>query len=117
LLLLAKRENELIENVKNNKTELQALGNELKVKSKERDELYDEINSIKSDISIFSPTLDFINLGFFEEPVYLFETSDRFKEEIKSIRDKQKKIIKDKKAILIPDNVAITTNNTYAKKY
>ncbi len=116
LIDLEKKENTLHEKIEKYRQSISELKSDIDQKTTQREELSEEITSIKSDISIFSPTLDLINIGFFEEPEYLFETSDRFKEEIKNIREKQKEIIKNKKAIYIPDEVAITSNSTYAKK-
>ena len=91
------------------------LSDEIEQMKINRDELNEEILSIKEDISIFEPKLSLINLGFFEEPQYLYETSDRFKEEIKIIREKQKEMIKEKKCVEIPDSIAITSDAQYAK--
>ncbi|MEN8264094.1 MAG: DUF4041 domain-containing protein, partial [Nitrospirota bacterium] len=116
LIDLEKQENDLRKRVEGYQNSISELTNDIDQKTAQRDELSSEIANIKNDISIFSPTLDLINIGFFEEPDYLFETSDRFKEEIKTVREKQKEIIKNKKAIYIPEEVAVTSNSTYAKK-
>jgi hypothetical protein len=75
-----------------------------------------ELLSMKKQISIYQPVLDLANVGFFEEPDYLYETSERFKAEIKSIRDKQKGLIKNNEAIKFPDKIAMTDDSTYVKK-
>ena len=93
LLGLEKQEKELNERVEKGKSILGKLIEEIKSKAGERDRLKSEIFGIKKEVSIYSPSLDLINVGFFEEPEYLFETSDRFKEEIKIVREKQKDII------------------------
>ncbi len=84
--------------------------------TKENEELADELESVKRDLSIFMPQMDLVNLGFFEEPDHLFDTSERFKEEIKTIRDQQKEMIKNSLAIILPDSIAITDNNQLAQK-
>jgi len=116
LLDLEDREVELKQSVESKQEDLTQLLHKIEEKANERNLLDNELLGIKNDISIFSPTLDLINVGYFEEPDYLFETSDRFKEEIKIIREKQKEMIKDKQTLTIPDSVAVTSNSTYAKK-
>lgn len=116
LLELEKQETELKQSIENKQSDLMKLEQETEEKANERNELDSELINIKNDISIFFPTLDLINVGFFEEPDYLFETSDRFKEEIKIVRELQKEMIKAKQAITIPDSVAVTSNSAYAKK-
>ena len=116
LLGLEKREAELANSVKEKESSLEKLRNKHKEKASEHDHLEQKILDIKNDISIFEPSLDLINVGYFEEPEYLFETSDRFKEEIKIIREKQKALIKEKQALEMPEAVAVTSNSTYARK-
>lgn len=116
LLDLEGRESELKQSVESKQSDLTTLLQKIKDKANEHDTLKNELLSIKNDISIFSPTLDLINVGYFEEPDYLFETSDRFKEEVKIVREKQKKLITEKQALQIPESIALTSNSKYAKK-
>ena len=95
LIELEKREIEIKHNLEINQDELKNLSQQVENKSIEADNLNSDLESIKKDISIFEPKLNIINIGYFEEPEYLFETSDRFKEEIKIIREKQKSMIKE----------------------
>lgn len=82
----------------------------------EQEELSNIILDLKTDLSIYQPIYDFANVGFFEEPEYLFDTSDRFKEEIKAIREEQKYLIRDNNAISIPNSIAMTDNKVYVKR-
>ncbi|MCF7911450.1 MAG: DUF4041 domain-containing protein [Candidatus Cloacimonetes bacterium] len=116
LLELEKNENTIKANVEESKQRLDELTKEIEILESSKTELSDNLISIKHDVSIFEPLLDLINVGFVDEPEYLFDTSERFKEEIKIIRENQKTLISEKKAIIIPDQIALTSNNTYAKK-
>ena len=116
LLNLDKHRIELKNNIENKKILYMKLTQAIKDKISKKDELDGSLQNLQNDISIYSPTLDLINVGYFEEPDYLYETSDRFKEEIKIIREKQKILIKENQAILIPDTIALTSNSTYTKK-
>lgn len=59
---------------------------------------------------------EFSNVGHFETPSYLFETSKRYFDEIKVIREKQKDLITNKKAIQYPNDVEITNSEALDKK-
>jgi hypothetical protein len=76
----------------------------------------DSLNSIKNQLSIFLPIFDLANVGFFEEPEYLFETSDRYKIEIQMVREFQKEMIKNNEAVNVPNSLAMTDNKAYTKK-
>jgi len=94
LIELEKNKNQL----KNTEVKLKKVVNKIEhtisTLKREQEELTNIILDLKTDLSIYQPIYDLVNVGFFEEPEYLFETSDRFKEEIKSVREKQKEIIK-----------------------
>lgn len=116
-----------LSDLENNEQQLRESFNALTTKSKKlvdeinamkvkKDELSAQLHGIKEDISIFEPKASLINLGYFEEPQYLFETSDRFKEEIKQIREEQKKMIRGKTCVEIPESIAITSDSKYAAK-
>jgi len=49
-------------------------------------------------------------------PNYLYETSVRYAEEIRDIRQKQKDVIKDKTAITFPEATLISNDKTFNKK-
>lgn len=116
LISLETKGDELKEIVDKYKEQISKLISEIDSLKNEKEDLYDEIGAIKKDIDLFSPIYELTNIGFFEEPQYLYETSERFKEEIKMIRDKQKELIQQKKAIIIPEEIAIISDNTLAKK-
>lgn len=116
LLELEKNEEELRKEFEITKAQLIQINEKIKNLAEQESEITDNISSIKEDISIYQPVHDLMSIGFFDEPDYLFETSERFKEEIKSIREKQKLLIKEGKAIFIPDTIALTSNTSYVKK-
>jgi Domain of unknown function (DUF4041)/Meiotically up-regulated gene 113 len=116
LLDLESNEQQLRSDVNILTDQSQKITDEINKLKAEKDELSEKLIGVKSDISIFEPTISLINVGFFEEPKYLFETSDRFKEEIKQVREEQKKMIKEKTCVEIPENIAITSDSKYAAK-
>jgi hypothetical protein len=116
LIELEDNEHKLINSVKDSNIRLEIIQAEFDRLEDENSELSDHISSIKKDISIYQPVADFLSVGFVEEPTYLFETSERFKEEIKFVREQQKDYIRHKEAIVIPDSIALTSNKTYINK-
>ena len=116
LLELEQNESNLRKQLEVVTLELEQANEKIASLTEEAAEISDNIVSMKEDISIYQPVHGFMGVGFFEEPEYLFETSERFKEEIKTIRNQQKAMIKEGNAISIPENIALTSNSAYAKK-
>ncbi len=68
------------------------------------------------DIDLYSRLDEYTAHGHFEMPQYLYETSTRYAEEIKDIRQQQKDMIKDKTAITFPDTTVISNDKSFNKK-
>ena len=66
-----------------------------------------ELHKLKSEIDLYTRIAEFIDFGIFEEPKYLYETSERYNAEIKLIRDQQKQMIVDKKAVELPRDIQV----------
>lgn len=109
LIDLEKKEDSLKESV-------QVLAKEVDEICLEKERGLKELLAVKTDISIYKETFDFQELGYFEEPDYLYETSDRFKEEIKIIREEQKDMIKEGDAIYIPNEIALINSEKHTQK-
>ncbi len=116
LLELEEQESQLRESIDQLNDSNDKLSQEIGLKTQTTERLTQDIKDIKKEISLYTPVQDYIDVGFFEEPEYLFETSERFKAEIKIIRDQQKEMIADKSAVNIPDQIAAVSNNSLAKK-
>lgn len=74
------------------------------------------LQSILGRIDLYSRVDDFVAYGHFETPDYLYETSERFAAEIKSLRDKQKSMIKDGSAFTQEGAVSLTGDARIDKK-
>ncbi len=98
--------------LKHLESEREELEKSLKIKLR----LEEELKTIKESIDIYSPQYDLINQGFFEEPDYLYETSERFKIEIKELRNQQKRMIQAKEAVTIPDEIVLIQDAIQAKR-
>jgi len=116
LLKLEESEKETRDNLEKSKSRLSEINSEIVTLSNQESEISENITAMKEDISIYQPIHDLIDIGFFEEPEYLFDTGERFKEEIKILRELQKSLIKEGNAIFIPEAIALSSNKSYVKK-
>ena len=63
-----------------------------------------QLHELMGRLDLYSRIADFCQAGHFEEPAYLWQTSERYAAEIKLLRDKQRELIKSGKAITYPEN-------------
>lgn len=96
-----------------NKTLLEETIKEMEL---QKEELLGELQQVKIDLSLYMPVMDLVNLGHLPEPEFLFANSERFKEEIKIVRQKQVELIKSGQAIVLPDQVHLIVDDSYSKK-
>ncbi|HHX8468050.1 TPA: DUF4041 domain-containing protein [Vibrio diabolicus] len=75
-----------------------------------------DLEELMSDIDLYSRLDEYTAHGHFEMPQYLYETSTRYAEEIKDIRQQQKDMIKDKTAITFPETTVISNDKSFNKK-
>ncbi|MTI12176.1 DUF4041 domain-containing protein [Sansalvadorimonas verongulae] len=74
------------------------------------------LDALLADLDLYSRIDGLTSHGHFERPEYLYETSERFAEEIKQIRQEQKELIKVKEAVTYPEDIVISENKSYNKK-
>lgn len=67
-------------------------------------------------IDLYSRIDGFTNVGHFDEPNYLYETSLRYSNEIKDVRESQRGLIKQKKAVTYPDDLILCSDKNLNKK-
>ncbi len=67
-------------------------------------------------LDLYSRIDEFVDQGMFDMPTYLYETSARFSEEIKRLREKQKVLIQENEAIQFPNNVQISGVESHDRK-
>lgn len=75
-----------------------------------------DLNEIMGGIDLYSRLDEYTAHGHFEMPQYLYETSTRYAEEIKDIRQQQKDMIKAKTAITFPETTVISNDKPFNKK-
>lgn len=110
------REEVLKESVSSSLTKLEELTNEFENTKKSLVNKKKEQNELIKKLDIYSDIDEYISVGFFEQPEYLYETSDRFAEEIKEIRNQQKEMIKAKTAITCPEDITISPLTSHSNK-
>ncbi len=89
---------------------------DIKIKSEEARTKSIELQELIGQLDLYSRIDDFVTNGFFDMPEYLHETSVRFSEEIKRIREKQKELIKIKDAVSYPSTTVISLDKAFNKK-
>jgi hypothetical protein len=75
-----------------------------------------DLQEVMSKIDLYSRVDEFVEYGHFENPDYLYETSERFAAEIKLMRDRQKELIKDSSAFVQEGEVSLTGDKKIDKK-
>ena len=105
-------ENQLEESSK----QLEDISTDIEAKEDRLDSLDEQLHQIMSKVDLYSRLDEFVEHGLFEEPEYLFETSARFAEEIKRVREKQRELVKNKEAIIFPNSVTISSDKSQNKK-
>ncbi len=75
-----------------------------------------DLEELMGDIDLYSRLDEYTTHGHFETPQYLYETSARYAEEIKDIRQQQKDMIKGKTAITFPETKVISNDKSFNKK-
>ncbi|WP_261903954.1 DUF4041 domain-containing protein [Vibrio fortis] len=75
-----------------------------------------DLEELMGDIDLYSRLDEYTAHGHFEMPKYLYETSTRYAEEIKDIRQQQKDMIKNKTAITFPETTVISNDKSFNKK-
>lgn len=116
LQLLKQNETLLEKNVKDKTEELTELllkVEETKAILKTRDT---DLEELMGKLDLYSRLDEYTSCGHFDIPDYLYETSVRYAEEIKDVRQQQKDMIKDKIAVTYPDSTVISNNKAYNKK-
>ena len=116
LLDLESKESLLKSNVNKLKIQINSMEENIKSKTEEEKELNTHLHKLKDDVALYSPTVEMIDLGHYEEPKYLYHTSERFKKEVSIIRDKLKTLISNKKAVNAPETIAIIEDVSSSKK-
>lgn len=104
---LKKNANQLSTDVDKNRSIIETLTREIAELAERKDTGSQKLNDLMGKLDLYSRINEYTENGLFEEPDYLYETSQRFAEEIKRIRVGQKELIKKKTAIFYPPDSVV----------
>lgn len=116
VIALKGKEKELLGLIKSHETEIEAAAKKVSELNLNAENLDNEVQDLMSYLDLYSQIEEFTNVGHYEEPKYLFETSLRFAEQIKDARQQQKDMIKNKIAITFPEETVISSDKAFNKK-
>ncbi|MBB1271233.1 DUF4041 domain-containing protein [Psychromonas sp. SR45-3] len=116
VIALKGKEKELLGAIKSQETEIEVATKKVYELNINAENLDNEVQGLMSYLDLYSQIDEFTSVGHYEEPEYLFETSLRFAEQIKDIRQQQKDMIKDKIAITFPEDTVISSDKAFNKK-
>lgn len=66
-----------------------------------------QVQELMARLDLYSRIADFCQAGHFVEPVYLWQTSERYAAEIRLLREKQREFIKCGRAITYPEDAPV----------
>ena len=74
------------------------------------------LHELMTKLDLYTQIEGFVDHGHFEMPEYLYETSERFAEEIKLVRENQRRMISDKSAVHFPAMTTVSDDPSTNKK-
>lgn len=74
------------------------------------------LHELMTKLDLYTRIEGFVDHGHFEIPEYLYETSERFVEEIKLVRESQRRMILDKSAVHYPVTTTVSDDPSTNKK-
>lgn len=74
------------------------------------------LHDLMTKLDLYTQIEGFVDHGHFEVPEYLYETSERFAEEIKIVRESQRRMISEKSAVQYPDATTVSDDPATNKR-
>jgi predicted RNase H-like nuclease (RuvC/YqgF family) len=116
LQALKSEEAKLTKEVEERSNELASLSNGIAAKSDELLAVNQAVVEARGTLDLYTRIEDFVAVGHFELPEYLHDTSERFSEEIKQVREQQKELIKSGGAVIVSESFAIFPDAAFNKR-
>ena len=102
----------LYETLQTENTQLRSQNDNLRIQVENPAEAVKEkqktLYELMKNIDIYSRINEFVDVGHYENPNYLYDTSEKYKSAINIVREKQKIYIRDKRAIQFPEELNLT---------
>lgn len=105
-----------LQELEKNASHLEEKERKLKISVESLNEQQSKLNDIVSKIDLYTRIDEFTSVGHFETPDYLYETSKRYADEIKDVREKQKELIGSKNAVTYPEEINLCKDSSLNKK-
>lgn len=109
------RENELETSIESKMQNISSLKSEITQLDQYRDAQKALLHKLMTKIDLYTQIEEYVDHGSFEVPDYLYETSDRFSEEIKMVRECQRNMIKNKTVITYSKITTISDDQSINK--
>lgn len=116
LQALRGREQELEEAVRLQMEKAASLENAIQQLETKRSNKKALLHELIIKLDLYTRVEGFVDHGHFEMPEYLYETSKRFAEEIKLVRENQRNMISEKAAVRYPETTTISDDPSVNKK-
>lgn len=116
LQALRGREHELETSIESLLKESESIRATIEQREGQRKETKSLLHELMTKLDLYTQIEGFVDHGHYEMPEYLYETSERFAEEIKVVRKNQREMISDKSAIQFPDTTTISDDPAVNKK-
>jgi predicted RNase H-like nuclease (RuvC/YqgF family) len=113
---LKKNADSIKQNLNNDTSSLEELRNELSSASETLKQENKKLYALMSKIDLYSRINEFVDVGHYETPTYLYQTSARFVVEIKRLRDLQKELIQNQEAITCEATISFGDDATAGKR-
>jgi hypothetical protein len=113
---LQENEQNLYESVNSHTSAISALEAEKEKLKTNIISLISEQKELMGTLDLYSRLEEFRACGHFETPEYLYETSVRFVEEIKDVRQQQKDLIRDKNAVTYPATTIFSNDKSLNRR-
>lgn len=100
ILSFEREEKEILKSIEYQKDILQSIEDKISTLRAEEFDADKKLHEIQSKIDLYSRIDDFVEYGIYENPCYIYETSERFSLEIKKLREQQKRLIEEENVLI-----------------
>tara|TARA_R110000772_G_scaffold41479_1_gene96221 strand:+ start:11691 stop:13082 length:1392 start_codon:yes stop_codon:yes gene_type:complete len=107
---------ELVINIESRKNSLKEVENSLRDQTQSLEDTDSKLHALMGKLDLYSRVEEFVEFGHFDMPDYLYDTSTRFTEEIRILREQQKELIRSGAAVQVDGAPIITGNSLVDKK-
>lgn len=116
LQMLRGREQELSDSVRSHMQKAASINKVIQQLETKRGGQEALLRELMTKLDLYTQIEGFVDHGHFEMPEYLYETSERFAEEIRLVRENQRRMISDKSAVHYPATTTVSDDPSTNKR-